>query len=115
MSNPVIARDDIPRRTAHVLKATKRRRMLWYVTSAALMVAVLYLLFVAGFVLPRLREGGELPNPIQMVKDWLFPPQLFVEIEVGIDAVVIETPIVDEVDIDGPPNLADPIELRDGE
>jgi hypothetical protein len=88
--------------------------MLWYVTSAARMVAVLYLLFVAAFVLPRLREGGEVPNPIQMVKDWLFPPQV-VEIEVAIDAVVIERPIVGDVDVDAPPNLVEPIELRDGE
>src|SRR5262245_22675363 len=59
-----------------------RRRVFLFGGLAALLFIVLFLLIGATFFLPPFRDrGGEIPNPIRMVKDLLFPPPLLVIID----------------------------------
>ncbi len=57
-------------------RSRKRGRLL-LVTGAALLLAVLVFLTSSALMLSRLRDGdgGSIPNPVRMVKDWLFPPR----------------------------------------
>jgi hypothetical protein len=58
-------------------RLTKRRRILWSGALAALLLAVLWLLFAGAYLVPRLRDhDGEWRNPVQVVKDWIFPPRV---------------------------------------
>jgi hypothetical protein len=48
---------------------------------AALLFLSLSLLIGATFLLPRLVErGGQIPNPIEMVMDLLFPPVIVADV-----------------------------------
>jgi hypothetical protein len=79
--------------------ARRRRPLLWFLGGAAFVLAALYLLFVAVFVVPHVRDGGAIPNPIEMVKEWLFPPDIAI-IDVDIDTVEFQGPNVGEINID---------------
>jgi hypothetical protein len=54
-------------------------------------VAILLLLLGASLLVTQWRErGGQVANPIEMVRDWLFPPPPFMIVDVDIDAPVFE-------------------------
>jgi hypothetical protein len=59
------------------VKQVNRQRILWRGALAALLLAVLWLLFAGAYLVPRLRDhDGEWRNPVQVVKDWIFPPRV---------------------------------------
>jgi hypothetical protein len=72
---------------------TTRRRILWRGTLAALLLVMLWLLFVNLFGMPRLRDPQHgFPNPLQVVRDWLFPPPpvLFFDVDVSGSIEIVE-------------------------
>jgi hypothetical protein len=59
--------------------ALRRPVLLMGALAAAFLIATLGALTAGAFVVPRARDDGRnLPGPIQMVMDWLFPPQVCV-------------------------------------
>ena len=68
------------------IQQPKRRRIRWWAGLALMLLVMLWLLFASVVLLPRLREhNGEWPNPVQTVKNWLFPPEelLFIDVDGG--------------------------------
>ncbi len=90
---------------------SKRWRIRWWAGLTLLLLVILWLLFASVVLLPRLREhDGAWPNPVQMVKNWLFPPEelLFIDVDGGgvfpIDVILqapVDPPLFVDVDADG--------------
>jgi hypothetical protein len=85
----------------------RRRRIRWFAGLTLLVLALLWLLFASIVLLPRLRERhGDWPNPLQVIKHWLFPPEEFdiivldptdvIEVDVGMQAPEHDPPPVEE-------------------
>jgi len=73
----------------------KRRRLLLYGAVAVVLLMGAASLLVIVNSLPRRLPNGEreIPNPIQMVKDWLFPPRLLrLEDAEGKQLVIVVDP-----------------------
>ena len=70
-----------------------RRLLLYGILGAALLLAMSLL---TVFVMKRLETGQPLPNPIQMVKNWLFPPPMRVTTVINLSADAIY--IIDEIE-----------------
>jgi hypothetical protein len=84
----------------------RRRPILLYAGLAALLLAVLSLLVAGSFVLPRLRgRGFEFPNPVQVVRDWLWPPPVLI-VDFDWDGMIEVVP--DPLAQDSPENPPDP-------
>ena len=75
--------------------------------AAAFLFASLSLVTAGAFVLPRLRDGGEPRNPVQIVRDWFFPP---IQIEMGGICPVILMPPDQAPDLPLP-DLREPLEV----
>jgi hypothetical protein len=93
-------------RNNNPVQPTTRRRILWRGALAATLLVMLWLLFVNIFGMPRLRDPQNgFPDPLQIVRDWLFPPPPLVLIDVDVsgsieilDEVVVEVPDPDVLD-----------------
>jgi hypothetical protein len=80
-----------------------RRRLFLLSGLAALLLLLLLVLIGATFLLPRLRDrGGEVPNPIRMVKDWLFPPPQPVFVIEWVDSGTVL--LTDDLNLAPPPD-----------
>jgi hypothetical protein len=56
-------------------QAVQRWVLLFGGLASGFLIAALSLLTAGAFVLPRLRDDGRpLPNPVEQIMDWIFPP-----------------------------------------
>ncbi len=74
---------------------------MWLAGAAVLLLAGLFAFLIAQpLMLARMQNRGErIPNPIRMVKDWLFPP----------DVIIVDG---DELDVEQAPPVAPPVQAN---
>ncbi len=94
-------------------KKSRRRRVLLAAGGAVLLLALLAWLLAGTLVLTRLHGRGEaMPNPIQMVREWLFPPP---ELDLFLDVRRLDEDIVVLHLQEPPPVAPEAVELPDDE